>query len=156
MTIKKIILRLAKLKAGMEVLNKKAAKQEFDRTYKVAAAIESAETEDEKEAAAIFAAKAEAIRAEVEEKGVKATTAIAVAIDAAAEAAAAEVPDDEAVTATSELAEVLFEAVKGNEKPEQLKALFGQKKANEMIRNILSDKYDILDLEEAIINYHEL
>lgn len=60
------------------------------------------------------------------------------------------------LTATSELAEVLFEAVKGNEKPEQLKALFGQKKANEMIRNILSDKYDILELEEAIINYHEL
>ena len=58
--------------------------------------------------------------------------------------------------ATSDLAEVLFEAVKGNEKPEQLKALCGQKKANEMIRNILSDKYDILDLEEAIINYHEL
>ena len=99
MTIKKIILRLAKLKANMEVLNKKAAKQEFDRAYKVAAAIESAETEDEKEAAAIFAAKAEAIRAEVEEKGVKAATAISVAIDATAKAAATKVSDDEAVDA---------------------------------------------------------
>jgi len=60
------------------------------------------------------------------------------------------------LTATSEFAKVIFKAIKGNEKPEQLKALFGQKKANEMIRNILSDKYDILDLEEAIINYLEL
>ena len=114
MTIKKIILRLAKLKANMEVLNKKAAKQEFDRTYKVAAAIESAETEDEKEAAAIFAAKAEAIRAEVEEKGVKATTAIAVAIDAAAEAAAAEVPDDEAVDAYLKVYRDVEEEVRNN------------------------------------------
>ena len=86
MTIKKIILRLAKLKAGMEVLNKKASKQEFDRAYKVAAAIESAETEDEKEAAAIFAA----------------------------EAAAAEVPDDEAVDAYLKVYRDVEEEVRNN------------------------------------------
>ena len=60
------------------------------------------------------------------------------------------------LTATSKLAKVIFKAVKGNEKPELLKTLFGRKKANEMIRNILADKYDILDMDEAIINYLEL
>ena len=114
MTIKKIILRLAKLKAGMEALEKKTAKQESDRAAEVASAIESAETEDEKEAAAIFASKVEAIRVTVEGACVKAATAISVAIDATAKAAATKVSDDEAVDAYLKVYRDVEEEVRNN------------------------------------------
>ena len=61
------------------------------------------------------------------------------------------------LTAVSEVAKVIFKEVNGKKKKsELLKTVLGQGKADEIIRNILADEYDILDLEDAIIIKLEL
>lgn len=61
------------------------------------------------------------------------------------------------LTAVSEVAKVIFKEVNGKKKKsELLKIILGQGKADEIIRNILADEYDILDLEDAIIIKLEL